>query len=555
MLNKLKFLLLGLLVSWNTLSWSQSKPPENPEVDSLQMPKDWFNLDPQENGVMGTSADKAYELLLKGKSPKTTVVVAVIDSGVDIEHEDLEGKIWVNEDEIPENGKDDDGNGYIDDVNGWNFIGGKDGTHVGADTYELTREYARLEPIYGGVEEDQIKKKQEKEYKYWLTIKSKFEETKKEAEMNYEYTSTLQENLTEVAEIIKSALGKENFTAEDLEGLGQEDEKVKKAGFMLAQLFNNIGQEGTGINEVLEELSGAVKHYKNQIEFAYNPDFDPRHIVGDDPNNYKEKIYGNNNVKGPDSSHGTHVSGIIAADRNNSLGIRGITEHALIMPIRAVPDGDERDKDVANAIYYAVDNGADIINMSFGKSYSPGKKYVDKAVRYAKRKGVIMIHAAGNSGEEVTATNNFPNKWLKKRNKLFGKDRVASNWIEVGASSWQGDENLPGSFSNYSGKLVDLFAPGVEVYSTIPGNEYQSNSGTSMAAPVVSGVTALIMAYYPKLKPSEIREILRNSVYNQSEQKVIMPGKDEEVAFGSLSITGGLVNAYQALELAESLSK
>lgn len=554
MLNNLKFLLVSLLVTWTTLSWSQSNPTENPDLDSLQLPKDWFNLDPQKNGVMGTSADKAHELLLNGKTPKTTVVVAVIDSGVDIDHEDLEGKIWVNEDEIPGNGKDDDGNGYIDDVNGWNFIGGKDGTNVETDSYELTREYSRLEPIYGGLEQDEIKKKQEKEYRYWLTLKTKFEETKREAEMNYEYTSTLQENLTEVAEIVKSALGKEDFTAEDMDGLDQSEEKVKKAGFMLAQLFNNVGQD-TGINEILEELAGAVAHYKNQMEFAYNPDFDPRHIVGDDPNNYKEKNYGNNDVKGPDSSHGTHVSGIIAANRNNSLGIRGITEHALIMPIRAVPDGDERDKDVANAIYYAVDNGADIINMSFGKSYSPGKKHVDKAVRYAKRKGVILIHAAGNSGEEVTEANNFPNKWLKKRNQLFGKDRVASNWVEVGASAWQGNKNLPGSFSNYSGKAVDLFAPGVEVYSTIPGNKYQSNSGTSMAAPVVSGVTALIMAYYPELKPSEIKEILSKSVYNQSEQKVIKPGNDEEVSFGSLSITGGLVNAYQALELAESLSK
>lgn len=557
MLHNFKIISVSLLVSWTTLSWSQSHSTDTRTYtvrDSITTSKDWFNLDPEENGVMGTSADKAYELLLNGKKPKRTVVVAVIDSGVDIEHEDLAGKIWVNQEEIPGNGIDDDGNGYVDDVHGWNFIGGADGTNIESDTYELTREYARLQPLYGELEEDQLKRRQQKEYQYWLGIKKDFEETQKEAEMNYEFTSSLQENLAEVAGVLKSALGKDNITAEDLGSLDQEEEKVKKAAFIVAQLFNNIGGEDTGINEVLEELSGAVAHYQNQVEYAYNPDFDPRHIVGDDPEDYKERIYGNNDVIGPDSSHGTHVSGIIAADRHNSLGIRGISENALIMPIRAVPNGDERDKDVANAIYYAVDNGAHIINMSFGKSYSPGKKHVDKAVRYAKRKGVILIHAAGNSGEEVNATNNFPNRWLDRRNRLFGKTRVAGNWMEVGASARVGDENLPGSFSNYSEKAVDLFAPGVDVYSTIPGNEYQSNSGTSMAAPVVSGVAALIMAYYPELKPAQIKEILKNSVYNQSEKRVIRPGDDEEVAFGSLSITGGLVNAYQAVELAETIT-
>lgn len=566
MLNNLKSIFVGVLISWSTLSLAHPYSFDSFEVsiqiaeldslDSLITPKNWFNLDPQQNGVMGTSADKAYEMLLKGKEPKRTVVVAVIDSGVDIEHEDLQGKIWVNEDEISGNGKDDDGNGYVDDVNGWNFIGGADGSNIEVDSYELTREYVRLKPIYGEMEPDDIKKKDQKEYSYWLAIKNKFEEAKEEAELNFEFTSNLKANLTEVAEILKSALGKEDIKAEDLAGLQSEEEKVKKAAAMVDQLFAKIGDGDTSFNEILADLSGAVDHYGNQVNFAYNPDFDPRNIVGDDPDNYKQKFYGNNDVVGPDPSHGTHVSGIIAANRNNSLGIRGITEHALIMPIRAVPDGDERDKDVANAIYYAVDNGADIINMSFGKSYSPGKKYVDKAVRYAKRKGVILIHAAGNSGEEVNSTNNFPNKWLSKRNKWFGKSRVATNWIEVGASAWQDDENLPGNFSNYSDEGVDLFAPGVDVYSTIPGNEYKSNSGTSMAAPVVSGVIALIMAYYPELKPSELKEILRQSVYSQADQMVLRPGKgEEEVAFGSLSITGGLVNAYQALQLADTLSK
>jgi len=542
-----KIIFVWGLILWSTVSFSNPLPSAAYEPDSVERPKDWFNLDPLDNGVMGTSTNKAYSLLLKGKEPKEVVVVAVIDSGVDINHEDLKGKIWVNEDEIPGNNIDDDRNGYVDDVNGWNFIGGPDGSNIGADSYELTREYVRLKPIYGEADPDKIKKRDQEEYSYWLSIRNEWEEKRKEAEMNFTFTSSLQKNLTEVAKILKTALGKEDITMTDLAELESEDEAVLKAAAMVGQLFQNIGQEDANLNDILADLEGAVKHYKNQKEFAFNPDFDPRGIVGDDPDNYKERIYGNKDVIGPDASHGTHVSGIIAADRNNDLGMRGISEYALIMPIRAVPDGDERDKDIANSIYYAVDNGADIINMSFGKGYSPGKKYVDRAVKFAKRKGVLLIHAAGNSGEELQRDNNFPNRWL-------GKKKEASNWVEVGASAWEVGTNLPGSFSNYSQEAVDLFAPGVDIYSTIPEDKYEANSGTSMAAPVVSGVTALILAYYPDLKPSQIRDILQQSVYDQSEQMVLKPGDDETVTFGSLSISGGIVNAYKALQLAESFS-
>lgn len=545
----LKIIFVWILVCWSGFSMAIASPfqlENDPPSDSLSVPKDWFNLDPEENGVMGTSANKAHETILKDKEPQRTVVVAVIDSGVDIEHEDLQGKIWTNADEVAGNGVDDDRNGYVDDVNGWNFIGGPNGENIEEDSYELTREYVRLKALYADADPDKIKRKNREEYQYWLRIKKQFETTKEEAEKNYQFTSTLQENLTAVADLLKKELNKENIRQGDLAGLENADEAVKNAAAMVGQLFSRIGQPDAGLNEVLEELAAAVNHYENQVKYAYDPEFDPRGLVGDDPENYKERYYGNPDVIGPDASHGTHVAGIIAANRNNDLGMRGIAEHVLIMPVRAVPNGDERDKDVANAIYYAVDNGAHIINMSFGKSYSPGKKVVDKAVKYAKRKGVLLVHAAGNSGKEVRSDNNYPNRWISKR-------REASNWIEVGANGWQSDENLPGSFSNYSASAVDLFAPGVDLYSTFPDDTYKSNSGTSMAAPVVSGVSAMIMAYYPELKASEVREILKESVYKQADQVVIQPGKDEEVSFGSLSITGGLVNAFQAIQLSESL--
>ena len=532
-------------ILWSTVSFGGIWQATTSDPDSIFPPKDWINLDPQDDGVMGTSSDKAYEFLLKDKTPKKTVVVAVIDSGVDIEHEDLQGKIWTNTKEIPGNGIDDDRNGYVDDVHGWNFIGGTDGSNIEADSYELTREYVRLKPKYENVDSDQIRRRDRDEYAYWLAIEEDFESKKDEAEMNYQFTSQLQQNLGELAKVLKEAVGKDDVTAGDLTEIQADDPKVVQAAAMAAQLFSNIGGEAATLNAILDELSRAVDHYKNQVDFAFNPDFDPRDLVGDDEDNYKERRYGNNDIIGPNASHGTHVAGIIAANRDNTLGMRGIAEHVLIMSIRAVPDGDERDKDVANSIYYAVDNGADIINMSFGKGYSPGKKYVDKAVKYAQRKGVLLIHAAGNSGEEVTPDNNFPNRWIGKRGK------PAQNWIAVGASSWEKGESLPGSFSNYSGEAVDFFAPGVDVYSTLPDNEYDENSGTSMAAPAATGVAALLMAYYPDLKPAEVVEILQQSVYELGDQMVSKPGEEEQVPFGSLSITGGLVNAYQAVQLAE----
>ncbi|WP_114750395.1 S8 family peptidase [Pleomorphovibrio marinus] len=523
----------------------------NDSTESIKAaPQDWFLQDPTDDGIMGVSAQKAHDFL-KDKTPKRTVVVAVIDSGVDIEHEDLQGKIWVNEKEIPGNGIDDDKNGYVDDVNGWNFIGGEDGSHVAEDSHELTREYVRLKEKFGDLEPEDVKRRQREEYKYWQRVQENFVETREEAESNLEMHDRLHEMIETSSSLIMSAFEVDDFSFGDIDGFELEDESdemLMGALELLSRFASLVEDPEVLISELSEELKEIKEHYEVQVNYAYNPDFDPRSIVGDDPENYRERHYGNNDPVGPDAAHGTHVSGIIAADRNNDLGIKGIAEHVLIMPIRAVPNGDERDKDIANAIRYAVDNGAHIINMSFGKSYSPGKKHVDRAVKYAERKGVVLIHAAGNSSKEVNPDNNFPNRWFVRRGE-------ASNWIEVGAASWQADENLPARFSNYSAKAVDVFAPGVDIYSTVPGSEYKSNSGTSMAAPSVSGVAAILMAYYPDLKPKEVKSILKQSVFDQSSQEVLKPGGDNRVKFGELSVTGGLVNAYLALQLAEEMNK
>jgi subtilisin family serine protease len=518
--------------SSHVIAYQETNPPGD---STSKAPENWFHLDKSSNNMRGVSTDRAYELL-KNK-PSRTVVVGVIDSGVDIEHEDLKAVIWTNEKEIAGNGIDDDQNGYVDDIHGWNFIGGKDGSHVNQDTYELTREYVRLKKKFAGAKK--IRKKEKQEYNYFQDLKKEYERKVTELKDQYNDFKQFAEVYKIATSIIKNQLGKEEITEEDLINLNATDEMVKQSRAVLVYAFqNNISEK------YLEE---AAEYFDKGLNYGYNTEFDPRHIVGDNYQNLDEKGYGNNDVKGPDASHGTHVSGIIAADRKNNLGIQGIADNVKIMPIRAVPNGDERDKDIANAIYYAVDNGAQIINMSFGKDYSPNKEAVDKAVKYAESKGVLLIHAAGNDGSNLDKEQNFPNR------KFSRSKEVAKNWLEIGASSWGDYSNFVGNFSNYGKTSVDLFAPGVDIYSTTPEQNYESKNGTSMAAPVTTGVAALLMSYFPELTAEQVKDILIKSVVKYQDAKVNKPGdkKGEKISFNELSSTGGIVNALEAVKIAQ----
>lgn len=505
-------------------------------------PDNWYNLDKATDKVQGVSTEKAYQELLKGKQSKT-ILVAVIDSGIDEEHEDLKDIMWVNEDEIPGNGIDDDKNGYVDDIYGWNFIGGANGENVKEDTYELTRVYKMLKD----------KKRNKKEEERYKKIKKEYDEKVNNAQLNLQQM----ELITSVAETLKEALDGQPSTIANIEAIESDDEKVKMAQKMFVTLFKpqyeaqgQDPKEPVDLDELIQSVQGAKDYYKNSLEYGYNVDFEPRKIVGDDYNNSKERYYGNNDVTGPDAGHGTHVAGIIGAVRTNNIGNMGVADNVRIMSVRAVPDGDERDKDVANAIYYAVDNGAKIINMSFGKGFSWDKKAVDKAVRYAEKKGVLLVHAAGNSALNTDIEDNYPNKYKKDNTS-----KPYSNWIEVGALSWKPDAEMPATFSNYGKKNVDVFAPGVDIYSTVPGSKYDSYSGTSMASPVTAGVAALVWSYYPDLTVKQLRQIITESTIKMNEY-VILPGtSDKKVEFNTLCNTSGVVNAYKALEMAEKMSK
>ncbi|WP_457653393.1 S8 family serine peptidase [Rhodocaloribacter sp.] len=523
---------------------SETKAEEAPapEADAPKArPDDWFQYAEDDGGYPGIGVAEAYETVLNGRKPAQTVVVAVIDSGVDIAHEDLQGKVWVNEDEIPGNGKDDDGNGYVDDVHGWNFIGGPDGRNVQYDTYELTREYARLKPRFEGKTLADVPKEEESDYRYFLKLKAEYDEKLETTKQQLTNVGGFLPAAERATEILREHFGKEEITEDDLATIESGQTPLGGAKQVLQFLFAN--------EITLKDLRDYVEHLKTDLEYRLDPDFDPRPIVGDDYANVEERIYGNADVVGPDPEHGTHVAGIIGAVRDNGLGAKGVAKPVRIMVVRTIPDGDERDKDVANAIRYAVDNGAEVINMSFGKAYSPQKPAVDAAVRYAEAHDVLIVHAAGNDAKNVDEADNFPTR-------TFSDGGRAANWIEVGATSWKTGEDLVADFSNYGASTVDLFAPGVAIFSTLPGNDYGERQGTSMAAPVVSGVAALVRAYYPDLTAPQVAELLMRTVSSHAGEQVVVPGTDGVVAdFATLSVTGGIVNAYAALKAAGTMGK
>jgi len=531
---KLKSLLFAFYLSLPMAGvFSQTSVPEN-----------WQHLDNTADGFMGVSTNKMYNSLLKGKKAET-VVVAVIDGGVDYEHEDLKDVMWKNPGEIAGNGIDDDHNGFVDDLYGWNFIGGKDGRNVHHEQLEITRLVVKYQQQFKDADPSKLSKKDKKVYDRYKELEKTVSEEQHKAENNLNMYKGILESVNSVVE----AIGKEEPTAEDLENYKTENPALLQASKILGSMIG----DGATIAEVRGQIQGGVDYFSGQAEYNYNTDLSVRSIVGDNYADSYEHFYGNNDVKGPDASHGTHVSGIIAAKRGNNIGMDGIADHVKIMAVRCVPDGDERDKDVANAIIYAVDNGASVINMSFGKGYAWDKKAVDKAVKYAKKHDVLMVHAAGNSSQNNDNTDNFPNDKYAKHG-LFGP-KMAKNWIEVGALSWKGGEDAAATFSNYGKKNVDLFAPGVAIYSTIPGNGYAKFNGTSMASPVVAGVAAVIRSYYPNLTAMQVKEVLMSSTVRAKDAvKVKRPGGDGElVPFSDLSVTGGVVNVYEAMKKADSV--
>jgi Subtilisin-like serine proteases len=523
---------------------------QDKQTRSGEVPKGWHLLDKSKDGYYGISLEKAYEFIKQKNLKGKTVVVAVIDSGIDTLHEDLKPILWRNPKEIPGNGIDDDGNGYVDDVYGWNFIGGKDGRNVKQDSYEGARVYHKLKQKYANITIDttQLSAEEKEEYKTWLKARKKIEGADEGDHIDLVMLKRALAAAKKSDSILRASMGKEVYTGNDVDtftALTTADRSAKGSLLYLFKANNMMETTNKEFIEGFEEYVGGEERKAESREKA-PPDYRGE-ITGDDENDINDRYYGNPDVMASTPFHGTHVAGIIGAVRNNGIGMDGIADNVRIMMIRAVPDGDEHDKDIALAIRYAVDNGAKVINMSFGKDFSPQKHWVDDAVRYAEEKGVLLVHAAGNDARNIDTTDNFPNAIDKTTGKKF------SNWITVGASGDPKAGGITASFSNYGKDQVDVFAPGVRIYSTIPGgNTYGNAQGTSMASPVVAGTAAFLLSYFPYLTPQQVKYCIEKSA-QAPDMKVRRPGSDETVSLSDISKTGGILNAYEAAKIAASL--
>lgn len=484
------------------------------------------------SSVMGTNTQKTYDLILVNKTPKKKIIVAVIDAGVDIYHEDLKENIWTNTAEIKGNGIDDDKNGYIDDVHGWNFLGNSEGENIDAATLEKTRLLRDL---------SYITNKSETETQLYNKLKTEVNDELEEVNKMLPNIKAAKENIESAYAYLSHLSGQPINNHDDVKNLEPADKQQKKIRRKL-MVYSKMGLTKKAMEDYYKQLL-------DQKEANLNVNFHPRRdIIGDDLSNIADRDYGNPNIIGPDAFHGTFCAGIIGASINNNKGINGVANNVLIMPIRAVPNGDEYDKDVALAIRYAVDNGAQIINMSFGKSYSANKEMVDEAFAYAESKGVLLVQAAGNSNENIDIEPNFPSDSLNN-------GKIVNNHICVGASTIGTKKKLPASFSNYGNKTVDIFAPGLDIVSTTTESQYEISQGTSFSAPVVSGVAALIWSYYPELTAVQVKEIILNSATPVGRKKVRIPGGKKKIRFRELSVSDGVVNTYNAFIMAEEMTK
>ncbi|MGL6021550.1 MAG: S8 family serine peptidase [Chitinophagaceae bacterium] len=552
----------------------------------------WFLLDKKDDNIPGMSVEKAYHFIQEKGFKATPIIVAILDVGVDTNHQDLRDKFWNNNKEIA-NLKDDDGNGFIDDIHGWNFLGNRDGENVIKTSSEEYRRYKKIKIKFQQTQDSSLLQDS-----LYLVLDHKF------LQDTLDIDTTSLNMLYKADSLFSSVIRKDTFTMQEIEdsdslqilsnpyvkaflftfGFSKEKDnqsfllKMKKkfkrkdifsmkAYHIFCKIDSNLQKKFHEYkytpNDLLvfpyfknsfllkyyldiwnyrKNLDTTVRLMNNKEFFAdllmnkYKRNEDKRaSIIGDNEDDIQDTLYGNHIFPISQSDHGTHVAGIIGANRNNNLGIKGIANSVRLMILRVVPDGDEYDKDVALAIFYAVNNGAKIINMSFGKSYSPHKKWIDSAIHYAAQHNVLVVHAAGNDYKNLNNANNYPSAYF-----LTGEK--ASNYITVGAIGLDRKNHIQvADFSNY-GDEVDVYAPGVNIFSCVSNNTYREMSGTSMAAPMVTGVAALLWSYFPHLSALDIKDIIQQSALKVHFSK--------EKSLSPLLQDIKVVNAYQAIRLA-----
>ncbi|MAO08894.1 MAG: peptidase S8 [Alteromonas sp.] len=558
----MKILKLSVLASASALILSScggglpaivSTPIEN--IDTLPLKaaplteaqtKSWSATDLLQDTIPGMSVDRAYAEILQGRKGET-VIVGVIDSGVDIEHEDLKEVIWVNKDEIPGNGKDDDNNGYVDDVHGWNFLG-----DIVAENMEYVRIMKKLAPKYEGKTEASVSAANREEFKLYQKAKAEFEKEYGEAQGNKARYEQILSQLEPAHTAISKKLGKENYTAEDLSSIQNPSATEQQQIAMVSQMLNY----GDSVPEVIDQLKGGVEYFEGRLtsHFDMETNFREKNL-GDDPDDFSTKFYGNGDVDGPDpkkedAKHGTHVSGIIAAKRDNGIGMNGVANNVEIMVVRAVPDGDEYDKDIALAIRYAVDNGAKVLNTSFGKYYSTHPEWVWDAIKYAADNDVLIVNAAGNEGINLDEVQVYPNDQT-----VDNPTEISDTFITIGALNYKYGSEMVATFSNYGKSSVDLFAPGVKIWATTPLNTYEYLQGTSMASPEVAGVAAMIRSYFPSLSAKQVKQILMDSGLSSNANVILGGDPSNQDKFSNISTSGKMANLYNALIMADKMAR
>ncbi|WP_339846081.1 S8 family peptidase [uncultured Dokdonia sp.] len=536
------------LASCETPSALVTVPVENVDSNPLKVSaltesekQAWSSRDLRTDTIPGMSVDRTYAEILPGKSGQQ-VIVAVIDSGIDINHEDLKGRIWTNPKEIAGNGKDDDNNGYIDDIHGWNFLG-----DVGAEQLEFVRIIKRFESEFAGKTLATIPASQKDIFLQYQKAKAEYDEKVAGAQRQKTQYEQIASQLKSSHPAIVKALGKEDYTQADLATIKNPSAEMQNHIGFITQMF----QYTESIPDFMKNIDEGVEYFTGQLESNYNKTADFRKVLGDDPYDITDTKYGNNNVYGPEpdgAKHGTHVAGIIAATRNNGKGMNGVANSNIkIMAVRAVPDGDEYDKDIALAIRYAVDNGAKVINTSFGKYYAQNPEWVYDAIKYAAKNDVLIVNAAGNEGLSLDDPANrvYPN------DQLDNVTEMADTFLTIGALAPKYGSQLLANFSNYGKSNVDIFAPGVDIYSTTPEDTYEYLGGTSMAAPNTAGVAAMLRSYYPKLSANEVKNIIMKSGLTTNTSVILGGDTEKQARFNEVSKSGEMVNMYNAFKLAE----
>ena len=501
--------------------------------------KSWGAKDLVIDTIPGMSVEKTYAEILPGKSGVQTIV-AVIDSGTDITHKDLKNVIWTNPKEIPNNGKDDDNNGYIDDIHGWNFLG-----EVLDEQLELARIIDRYDGEFKGKTIAQIPANKRDIFLSYQKARTEHDREYSELQRLKQDRDQILREVTSSHAIISKTLGKETYTIKDLRAIPNPNEEMQNHIGFLSQMF----QYEETIPKFIKLIEGDLEQIEGQlINYSLNASF--RDVLGDNPYDINDNSYGDNNVSGPnqeDALHGTHVAGIIAAQRDNGIGMDGVANSNIkLMILRAVSKGDEYDKDIALAIRYAVDNGAKVINTSFGKYYSQNPEWVYDAIKYAAKKDVLIVNAAGNEGLNLDDSSNrvYPN------DQWNNSTEISDTFLTVGALNKKYGSEMVADFSNYGKSNVDVFAPGVRIWSTAPNNTYEFLQGTSMAAPNTAGVAAMLRSYYPKLKASQIKNIIIKSGLLTTNSVIVSGDPSKRTRFDELSKSGKIVNMYNAFKLA-----